>query len=136
MSLIYQEILKLKRIRDSILHGFGDTDTLLVNLPYFGLVPVSWENYKLCFSRKIICSSKEMAEETLKTINRFEKWLENNKYTKKILMYLSTGFEIPLSGEKHKTILMEMQNIKTFEKYLQEESEAADYYTNQYDMIV
>lgn len=134
LAIIYNDILRLKEYRDCVVHGFGDKEALLVELPRMGLVPVSWEKSKtsIASTSEFIPFDEESALWICKTMRTFEKWLNSTQSTKMVLRYLESAFPIPIAKKRRKEIKDHMQNYDIFHEYLVDLALAVDAYEDSY----
>lgn len=132
INRLYIELTKAKGYRDCILHGLGERDTLLVELPRLGLVPVSWRRARAAISSAYIPFDEERAKWIYDTVKSFEKWLNGCVSTRMVLLYLGSGFPLPLANKQRKEIISHMQNYRSFKRYLGGLSDAVDAYDDGY----
>ena len=111
-----------RNYRNPLAHGLRSEVTLLVQLPYIGLMPLSYEN----FSQKIYYGIAEIGKnDALKIINTFQSFLDflkNKEPYRFYMLYLDYGFAIPMNEQEVLKIKEKMTTYEEFKEYLDKEA--------------
>jgi hypothetical protein len=130
---IYQSLLEIKRmLRDPVVHGYGCAEALLVPMPHFGLIPVSYEPFAERFRLPWIAAEKEVVHRSKDVFDRFDRWLDCDERAQFALLYAKSGFEIPFQHQRLDEIRSWMSSREEFEHALQHEAEVQDMLQEQY----
>jgi hypothetical protein len=127
LNTLYQRLLELKRtLRDPLVHGYGCEEALLVPMPHFGLIPVSYAPWAKRFHLPSSPVPDEMAAGARETFDLLDKWLESHEDPMYALLYARSGFPIPFGEAGLKEIRGWMSSPEEFEAGLQREAEIQD----------
>lgn len=119
----YDKFVNIKKnYRNPLAHGLRSEVTLLVQLPYIGLVPLSYEY----LSQKIYYGIAEIGKNAaLKIINIFQSFLdclENKEPYRFYMLYLDYGFAISMNKQEVLKVKEKMTTYEEFKEYLDEEA--------------
>lgn len=123
LKRFYDKLVDIKRnYRNPLAHGLRSEVTLLVQLPYIGLVPLSYEY----FSQKIYYGIAEIGKnDALKIINTFQSFLDflkNKEPYRFYMLYLDYGFAVPMNEQEVLKIKEKMTTYEEFKEYLDKEA--------------
>jgi len=123
LKRLYDKLVDIKRnYRNPLAHGLRSEVTLLVQLPYIGLVPLSYEY----FSQKIYYGIAEIGKnDALKIINTFQSFLDflkNKEPYRFYMLYLDYGFAVPMNEQEVLKIKEKMTTYEEFKEYLDKEA--------------
>jgi hypothetical protein len=129
----YQSLLDIKRVlRDPLVHGYGCEEALLVPIPHFGLVPVSYAPWAKRFYLPYIAVREESVPRTVEAFDGLDAWLEADFMGEFALLYARSGFPIPLQEDRLNEIRSWMSSREAFQEALQKEAELQDALQDQY----
>jgi len=123
LKRFYDKLVDIKRnYRNPLAHGLRSEVTLLVQLPYIGLVPLSYEY----FSQKIYYGIAEIGKnDALKIINTFRSFLDflkNKEPYRFYMLYLDYGFAVSMNEQEVLKIKEKMTTYEEFKEYLDKEA--------------
>jgi hypothetical protein len=133
LARLYQRLLALKQnYRDTIFHGLGGDESLLIPLPGAGLVPISYETLTRSIHFRPTMMDVEFALEALHLSDEFDAWLESTTPYSHHLEFARFGFPIPLYGERLDEVKDAMAGPRDFTEWLEEQATIEDYLREQY----
>lgn len=125
LKQIYDELLWTKRtIRDVVVHGYAQDDSVLIKLPHFHLVPVHHRPWHEDIRRYFIPLSHELSRRAHEAIRAFDTWLENDESTWLAIRFLRTGAAIPFHHERLAELRPHMKTRERWESKMREIEEA------------
>jgi hypothetical protein len=127
----YEKLLRLKRLfRNPLTHGLTNETSLLVPVPFGGLVPASYEHLESSVHFGSIAVSEGAAVEALETFNGLLSHLSASEPFAYYMRYADNGFSIPIQKNEIAALKAEMTSLESFDEYLREKSAYQDAVTN------
>lgn len=121
LNSVYQHLFKIKKIyRNPLTHGMTNELSILIYLPAVGLVPRSYKHFKESVHYGFVEIHSGEAKEITETFNIFLKFIEKKRPYNFYVMYLKSGFSIPLITKRINEIRKYMTSVNNFKNYLQE----------------
>lgn len=127
----YQKLLRIKALfRNPLTHGLTNETSLLVPVPFGGLVPATYEHLASSVHFGMTAISREVALEALETFDQLLGHFNDELPYAYYMRYIEHGFSIPIQSSDIAGIKAEMVNLESFEKYLEHRSQYQDAVTN------
>lgn len=127
----YEKLLRIKALfRNPLTHGLTNETSLLVPVPFGGLVPATYEHLESSVHFGMTAISREVALEALDTFAQVLAYFNDELPYAYYMRYIEQGFSIPIQSSDIAGIKAEMVNLKSFEEYLEQRSQYQDAVTN------
>ncbi len=131
MTALYEKLVNIKtQYRNPLTHGLTNKSSLLVLFPFAGLVPVSYKHLSNTIHFGFVQISQVSAREMMETFAAFLDLIADEEPYSYYILYSEYGFHIPIIKQEVSAIRGEMNDYKSFEKYLQAKSEYQDMVMN------
>jgi hypothetical protein len=134
LAKIYGDLRRIKSdVRDTLFHGTGDDESLLVAFPRLGMVPVSYQGTtdSVLFNSMAVLD-EDLLTQAMQTFDAFDGWIEAHKPHCHVLGYIASGFLIPFYGDALERLRKVIEDETEFNEFMEDELRAADYYLNDY----
>lgn len=123
----YERLLKIKAsFRNPLTHGLTNASSLLVPVPYGGLVPARYEHLESSVHFGMTPISQDAALEALETFERLLAHFSTELPYAYYMRYLDSGFSIPVQESSIAEIKAEMTSLEAFEEYLVQRAQYFD----------
>jgi len=117
---LYDDLIDIRRdYRNPLAHGLTNEVSLLVPLPFAGLVPLSYEFLSEKTYYGFVEIEKDDASKIIGTFRKLLKFVEEEEPYKFYTLYLSYGFPIPINAQESSKIKKEMTTYEEFKEYLE-----------------
>jgi len=128
---VYERLSLLKaRYRDPLAHGLTSESSLLVGVPFAGLVPISYEHLSDTVHFGFTQVTRDAAGEMIRGFEEFLALLSKQDPYCYFILYLDYGFSVPAAKEASGRICQQMTSYEGFEEWLQAKSMYEDAVTN------
>jgi len=120
---VYERLSVLKgQYRDPLTHGLTSESSLLVGVPFAGLVPISYEHLSDTVHFGFAQMTRGAAAEMLQAFEEFFGALSEQEPYSYYVLYVDYGFSVPAAKEAAQQICQEMTSHEGFEEWLQARS--------------
>ena len=127
----YEQLLRIKGLfRNPLTHGLTNETSLLVPVPFGGLVPVTYEHLDSSVHFGMTAISRKVAVEALEAFEQLLAYFNDVEPYAYYMRYVDHGFSIPVQDSEIAGIKAEMVSLESFEEYLEQKSEYLDAVTN------
>ena len=127
----YEQLFRIKALfRNPLTHGLTNETSLLVPVPFGGLVPVTYEHLESSVHFGMTAISRNVAMEALETFERMLAYFNDIEPYAYYMRYVDHGFSIPVQSSEIAGIRAEMVSLEAFEEYLEQKSQYLDAVTN------
>ena len=128
---LYEKLVGIKsQYRNPLAHGLTNESALLVPFPFAGLVPISYEHLSKSIHFGYVQISAKSIQELLNSFGEFLNRMSDEEPFCYYMLYMESGFSIPVAKEDVSSIRAMMTDPDHFEQYLQDRSRYGDAITN------
>jgi len=131
LKQLYDKLVEIKgKYRDPLAHGLGKEASLLIQFPYIGLIPLSYDYLFNEVHYGLIEIDKNGACDISNILESFFDILRNKAPYKFYMLYISYGFAVPMNKKEISKIKEEMTTYEEFKDYLDGRAFYEDMVTN------
>jgi len=117
---IYKELIEIRKFfRNPLTHGLTNETALLLQVPFGGLVPISYEHLNSTVHYGSVMISKNTLLKAIDTFNAFFTFSSSEIPFAYYILFVEHGISIPVEKSEIEDIKKEMTDIKSFKKYME-----------------